>query len=86
LPESLPRINAGWLRLWKAVYPNTPPPHKVRGSTVHLPAAVERLSSFLSAWLALTLLAAGCAGPRPLKGGKAVTTCKPAGVIEQTLV
>ena len=28
----------------------------------------------------------GCAGPRPLKGGKAVTTHKPAGVIEQTLV
>jgi hypothetical protein len=28
----------------------------------------------------------GCASPRPLKGGKAVTTCKPAGVIEQTLV
>jgi hypothetical protein len=34
----------------------------------------------------LTLLATGCAGPRPLKGGKAVTTHKPAGVIEQTLV
>ena len=87
------RINAGWLRLWKAVHPNTPPPRrvqgsgfKVRGSTVPLPAAVERLSSFLSAWLALALLAAGCAGPRPLKGGKAVTTHKPAGVIEQTLV
>jgi hypothetical protein len=33
------------------------------------------------------LLATGCAGgPRPLKGGKAVTTHKPAGVIEQTLV
>jgi hypothetical protein len=28
----------------------------------------------------------GCAGPRPLKGGNAVTTHKPAGVIEQTLV
>ena len=28
----------------------------------------------------------GCAGPRPLKGGRAVTTRKPAGVIEQTLV
>jgi hypothetical protein len=32
------------------------------------------------------LLATGCAGPRPLKGGRAVTTHKPAGVIEQTLV
>jgi hypothetical protein len=50
------------------------------------PAAVERLASFLSAWLALALLATGCAGPRPLKGGKAVTAHKPAGVIEQTLV
>ena len=92
-PARQGRINAGWLRLWKAVHPNTPPPRrvqgsgfKVRGSTVPLPAAVERLSSFLSAWLALALLAAGCAGPRPLKGGKAVTTHKPAGVIEQTVV
>jgi len=50
------------------------------------PAAVERLASFLSAWLALALLATGCAGTRPLKGGKAVTTHKPAGVIDQTLV
>jgi hypothetical protein len=33
----------------------------------------------------LALLATGCA-TRPLKGGRAVTTHKPAGVIEQTLV
>jgi len=32
------------------------------------------------------LLATGCAGPRPLKGGRAVITRKPAGVVEQTLV
>jgi hypothetical protein len=32
------------------------------------------------------LWATGCAGPRPLRGGKAVTTHKPAGIIEQTLV
>jgi hypothetical protein len=31
-------------------------------------------------------MATGCAGPRPLKGGKAVTTHKAAGAIEQTLV
>ena len=107
------RINAGWLRLWRTVYPNTPPPtaphpkaqgsgFKVRGSRAEVrgsrfevqgsklksrqPAAVERLASFLSAWLALALLATGCAGTRPLKGGKAVTTHKPAGVIDQTLV
>ena len=53
---------------------------------VHQPAAVGYLSRFLCAGFALALLATGCAGPRPLKGGKAVTTRKPAGVIEQTLV
>ena len=58
---------------------------EVQGSTVRRPAAVERLASFLSAGLVLALLV-GCAGPRPLKGGKVVITRKPAGVIEQTLV
>src|ERR1019366_4987573 len=36
LPEIERRINTGWLRLWRTVYPNTPPPtappHKVQGS------------------------------------------------------
>jgi hypothetical protein len=49
-------------------------------------AAVDYLARFLCAGFALALLASGCAGPRPLKGGKAVTTRKPAGVIEQTLL
>jgi hypothetical protein len=49
-------------------------------------AAVGYLARFLCAGLALALLATGCVGPRPLKGGKAVTTRTPAGVIEQTLV
>src|ERR1019366_3908090 len=49
-------------------------------------AAVSYLSRFLCVGFALALLATGCAGPRPLKGGKAVTTHKPAGVVEQTLV
>jgi len=127
--EDQRRINAGWLRLWKAVYPNTPPPgvvqslkskvqsrgaegrrleskvlslkskvcggeskvhgrrSKVQHASARRPAAVGYLSRFLGVWLALALLATpGCAGPRPLKGGKAVTTHKPAGVIEQTLV
>ena len=44
------------------------------------------LSRFLCAGFAIALFATGCAGPRPLKGGKAVTTRKPTGVIEQTLV
>jgi hypothetical protein len=47
---------------------------------------VDYLASLLCGWLTLVLLAAGCAGPRPLKGGKAVTTHKPASVIEQTVV
>ena len=106
-PDIQRRINAGWLRLWRAVYPNTPPPtevqslkskvqspgsrvqgpkSKVQGPADRRPAAVERLASFLSAWLALALLAAGCAGPRPLRGGRAVTTRQPAGAIEQTLM
>jgi hypothetical protein len=50
------------------------------------PAAAGYLSRFLCVGFALALLATGCASTRPLKGGKAVTTHKPAGVIEQTLV
>jgi hypothetical protein len=46
----------------------------------------DLLARLLAAWLALALLATGCAGPRPLKGGQAVTTRKPAGVVEQALV
>jgi hypothetical protein len=50
------------------------------------PAAMSYLSQLLCVGVALALLASGCAGPRPLKGGRAVTTHKPAGVVEQTLV
>ena len=50
------------------------------------PAAADYLSRFLCMGCALALLAAGCAGPRPLKGGRAVITRKPAGMVEQTLV
>src|ERR1035438_4882126 len=50
------------------------------------PAAVGYLARFLCAGLTLALLASGCVGPRPLKGGRAVTIRKPAGGIEQTLV
>jgi hypothetical protein len=69
-----------------------PPPRVVwnggsgASSAVRAPAAVDYLARFLCAGFALVLLATGCAGPRPLKGGKAVTTRKPAGVIEQTIV
>ena len=92
-PEIERRRNAGWLKLWRAVYPNTPPPAdkgrrpkaEDRSSLDRRPAAVERLASFLAAWLVLALLVTGCAS-RPLRGGKAVTTRKPAGIIEQTLM
>src|ERR1039458_784842 len=101
-PDIQRRINAGWLRLWRTVWPNIPPPVKVQslkskvsrlGSKVPTlessgprPAAVGYLSRFLCAGFALALLATGCAGTRPLRGGKAVTMHKPAGVIEQSLV
>jgi len=58
----------------------------VQGSPTQRPAAVQYLSSFLCAGLASVLLATGCAAPRPLKGGKAVTTRKPTGQVEQTLM
>jgi hypothetical protein len=28
-PDIQRRINAGWLKLWRAVYPDTPPPREV---------------------------------------------------------
>jgi len=40
----------------------------------------------LCAAFAAALLVTGCAGPRPLKGGRAVLTRKPAGIVEQSLV
>ena len=99
-PEVERRINAGWLRLWKTVWPNIPPPVQGRRQKAEgrkpktaaalpeepRPAAVDYLSRLICVGYALALLATGCAGPGPLKGGKAVTTHKPAGVIEQTLI
>ena len=49
-------------------------------------AAVGYLSRFLCVGFALALLVTGCVGPRPFKGGRAVTARNSAGVIEQTLV
>jgi hypothetical protein len=84
-PDLQRRINAGWLRLWRAVYPNTAPPAapaEVRNpkSEVRRPkcqsrrrAAVGYLARFLCAGLALTLLVAGCAGPH-LRGLVAAST------------
>jgi len=47
---------------------------------------VAYLARFLCVGFAVVLMATACAGPRPLKGGSAVTTRKPAGIVEQTLV
>ncbi|HVM47129.1 MAG TPA: hypothetical protein VMU04_03835 [Candidatus Acidoferrum sp.] len=109
------RINACWLRFWKAVYPNTPPPvespaskvsslesagaptqharpktqdprPKTQNSGRSRRAAVGYLSRFLCGGIAAVLVAAaGCAGPRPLKGGKATTTRNQAGLVQQTV-
>ncbi len=49
-------------------------------------AAMDYVSRFLCAGFTLALLVTGCAGPRPLKGGRAITTRKPTGIVEQTLV
>jgi hypothetical protein len=69
-----------------------PPKHVVwsggqsTGLPERAPSAVDYLARFLCAGFAVALLATGCASPRPLKGGRAVTTHNSAGVIEQTLV
>ena len=69
-----------------------PPPRVVWGngqgvsSAAQPPAVVDYLARFLCAGLAVVLLATGCAGPRPLKGGKAVVTRTPGGSVQQTLI
>src|ERR1035441_6110762 len=90
------RIKAGYRRLLRAAFDGRREPEgrKAKGSRLkegrdtesRRPGAVDYLSRFLCAWFSLALLVTGCVGPRPLKGGKAVTTRKPAGIIEQTLV
>ena len=79
------RIKAGYRRLLRAAFDGKREPEgrKAKGSR---PEAVGYLARFLCAGLVLGLLVTGCTGIRPLKGGRAVTTHKPAGVIEQTLV
>jgi hypothetical protein len=54
-------------------------------SSAGRPAAVGYLSRFLCAGVVLALLVSGCAGPRPLKGGKAVETRTPGGSVQRTL-
>ena len=87
------RIKAGYRRLLRAVMDGKGGESKVQSlkSKVRHPkrgarAAEVYLSRFVCVGFALALAVTGCAGPRPLKGGKAITTRKPTGVIEQTLV
>jgi hypothetical protein len=47
-PEVKRRINAGWLRLWKAVYPNTPPPVEVRSPKVEVRSLRSKVQSLKS--------------------------------------
>ncbi len=82
------RINAGYRRLLRAILkrPSAKSVAQSPKTSARRRAAVMYLSRFLCAGFALALFAAGCAGPRPLKGGKAVIARRPAGGIEQTLV
>ena len=66
--------------------PHPPSPRVSQPPKHHRPAALDLLLPLLGVWLALALLATGCVGPQALRGGKAFTTRKPAGNIEQTLV
>ena len=84
------RIKAGYRRLLRAGLDGKSgvqgPKSKVpRPKPAARVAAAEYLSGFLCACLVLALLGAGCAGPRPLKGGKATTTRNQAGLIQQTV-
>ncbi len=87
------RIKAGYRRLLRAVLDGKGGESKVQclKSKVRHPkrgarAAEVYLSRFLCVGFVLALAVTGCVGPRPLKGGKAITTRKPTGVIEQSLV
>ena len=87
------RIKAGYRKLLRAGMDGKGGESKVQSlkSVVRHPkrgarAAEVYLSRFLCVGFALALAATGCARPRPLKGGSAVTTRKPTGIVEQTLV
>src|SRR5664279_1537002 len=87
------RIKAGYRRLLRAAMDGKGGESKVRSlkSKVRHPkrgarAAEVYLSRCLCVGFALALAVTGCAGPRPLKGGKAVVTRSPGGLVEQTLI
>jgi len=87
------RIKAGYRRLLRAVLDGKGGESKVQSlkSKVRHPkrgarAAEVYLSRFLCVGFVLALAVTGCVGPRPLKGGKAVTMHGPGGSVQQTLV
>ena len=87
------RIKAGYRRLLRAVLDGKGGESKVQSlkCKVRHPkrgvrAAEVYLSRFLCVGFVLALAVTGCAGPRPLKGGKAVTMHGPGGSVQQTLV
>ena len=85
----MPSVGCSMFGAWMSDVPGPPlrsQRFKVHPTAKQRPAAVDYLSRFLCAGFALALLVTGCVGPRPLKGGKAVTTRKPTGIVEQTLV
>jgi hypothetical protein len=100
-PNSARGGNSSCSRLWAALHTKpappighpipqltpqpVPPPRKAKRPSERRPAAPDYLSRFLCAAFAVALLTTGCATPG-LKGGKAVTTHKPSGVVEQTLL
>src|ERR1035437_9697334 len=61
------RINAGWLRLWRTVYPNAPPPTaphpKAQGARFEAEVPTTRRGR-ASRFLPLCLAGAGAAGDR----------------------
>ena len=86
------RIKAGYRRLLRAAFDGKggeskvqSPKSKVRHQKRGARAAEVYLSRFLCVGFALALAVTGCAGPRPLKGGKAVVTRTPGGLVQQTL-
>jgi hypothetical protein len=89
------RIKAGYRRLLRAVLDGKRGTERLKAKGERLKegrkaqsqprAAVEHLARFLCVALVLTLLATGCAGPRPLRGGKAVVTRTPGGAVQHTL-
>jgi hypothetical protein len=84
-PQSSPSLDVGCSMLDVGCSNLSARPSSLSPRTSKAPAAMGFLSRFLGMTFALALVATGCVGPRPLKGGKATTTRSQAGLIQQTL-